>query len=166
MARGNYLSQDRADISYAVKELTRRMSSPTEDDMVALRRLVKYLIGRPRLVNVFPYRHEPQYLQCWVDADWAGFVRTRRSTSGGGIKLGTHTIKIWTGTQASIALSSGESEYYALVKGISQCLGIQSLLKDFGRDIKIRVFTDSTAAQGIAQRVGLGKTRHVSVHSL
>ena len=33
-------------------------------------------------------------------------------------------------------------------------------------EVSIQVFTDSTAAQGIAQRVGLGKTRHVAVHLL
>ena len=39
-------------------------------------------------------------------------------------------------------------------------------MRDFGHEVSIRIFTDSTAAQGIAQRVGLGKTRHIAVHLL
>ena len=126
VARANSLSQDRVDISYAVKELTRHMSQPISNDMITLKRLGRYLVGKPRVVNCMHYQHVPSELNCWVDADWAGCVKTRRSTSGGGIKFGAHTIKTWTGTQASIALSSGASEYYALVKGVSQGLGTQS----------------------------------------
>ena len=44
-----------------------------------------------------------------VDSDWAGCVGTRRSTSGGVMKLGMHTVKTWASTQASVALSSGEA---------------------------------------------------------
>jgi len=75
-------------------------------------------------------------------------------------------IKTWTGTQASIALSSGESEYYALVKGVSQGLGTQALFGDFGIKVELHVHTDSSAAKGITERVGLGKTRHIAVHLL
>ena len=52
------------------------------------------------------------------------------------------------------------------MKGASQCLGIQSLFRDFGLSYDIRIHTDSTAAQGISERVGLGKTRHIAVHLL
>jgi hypothetical protein len=41
MARGNYLAQDRPDIMYAVKELTRGMSAPSEADWIALKRLAR-----------------------------------------------------------------------------------------------------------------------------
>ena len=32
--------------------------------------------------------------------------------------------------------------------------------------MKLRLYTHSTAAKGIANRVGLGKTRHIAVHLL
>ena len=44
VARGNYLSQDRSDIQFAVKELCRSMSNPTEGDWTALKRLGRYLV--------------------------------------------------------------------------------------------------------------------------
>ena len=168
VARANYLAQDRVDIQYAVKELTRRMSCPDTHDMIALKRLGRYLVGCPRVVTKYPTQNLPKLIECWVDTDWAGCVRTRRSTSGGGVRVGSHTVKTWAATQATVALSSGEPEYYGLVKGASQALGMKSLLGDFGIQVKCRVYIyiDSSAAKGIASRMGLGKTRHIAVHLL
>ena len=78
----------------------------------------------------------------------------------------TLTVKAWSTTQAVIALSSGEAEYYGLVKGSSHAMGIRSLAADMGVDMSIRVRTDSSAAKGIASRAGLGKVRHIEVAQL
>ena len=43
IARCNYLAPDRLDIAYAVKELARAMSKPTEGDMQRLKRLGRYM---------------------------------------------------------------------------------------------------------------------------
>ena len=60
-----------------------------------------------------------------------------------------------------IALSSGEAEYYAALKGASSALGFQSMLRDLGIDPSITLYTDSSAARGIIHRAGLGKLRHL-----
>ena len=105
-------------------------------------------------------------LETYTDTDWAGCTRTRKSTSGGCIMLGAHLIKAWSATQASIALSSGEAEYYGVVRGAGIALGMQALYKDIGLNLPIRVWTDSSAAIGIGGRQGLGKLRHLECHSL
>ena len=46
VARANYLTADRADLMFAVKELARRMSCPTTTDWEMLRRLAKYELFR------------------------------------------------------------------------------------------------------------------------
>ena len=53
VARGNNLSQDRTDIRFAVKDLSRGMSQPRGRDMTAMGRLARYLIGRTRVVQKF-----------------------------------------------------------------------------------------------------------------
>ena len=45
-------------------------------------------------------------------------------------------------------------------------LGVQAMLRDLGFHLSLEVLTDASAAQGIASRRGLGKTRHIQVHYL
>ena len=105
-------------------------------------------------------------IDIYVDTDWAGCARTRKSTSGGVVMLGKHTIKHWSSTQPSVTLSSGEAEFYGVVRGSGQGLGYQALLKDLGVTAPLRVWTDSSAALGICSRQGLGKLRHLDTHTL
>ena len=102
----------------------------------------------------------------WVDTDYAGCRKIRKSTSGGVVMIGGHLIKGWSVTQAVIALSSGEAEYYGIVNGASVGLGIRSVLQDLGCSVRLVVCTDSSAAKGMASRKGLGKVRHVEVNQL
>ena len=93
VARANYLSQDRSDIAFAVKELCRSMSDPSESDWMMLKRLARYLIGRSRIVVEFGYQARSGVIDAWTDTDFAGCHKTRKSTSGGVIMLCTHMIK-------------------------------------------------------------------------
>ena len=63
-------------------------------------------------------------------------------------------------------MSSGESEFYGVVKAAGIALGYQSLLRDVGHELPVRVWTDSTATIGICGRQGLGKLRHIDTHYL
>ena len=82
--------------------------------------------------------------------------------------LGTHLIKSWSTNQAVIALSSGEAEYYSMVRAGSVALGIESLMADLGmREVgPIALNTDASAAIGISARIGIGKVRHIEVNQL
>ena len=80
--------------------------------------------------------------------------------------IGSHIIKTWSSTQASLALSSGEAEYYGVVRATGIGLGHQALMRDAGILLPLRVWTDSSAAMGTAGRQGLGKLRHLECHSL
>ena len=80
--------------------------------------------------------------------------------------LNQHVVKTWSVTQDLIALSSGEAEYYGLVRGGAQGLGVISLLKDLGVDRKLKLKTDASVAKSIASRRGLDKMRHVETNQL
>ena len=121
--RAAYLSQDRLDISHAVKNLARKMVSPTEASLQDLKRLCRYLIKKPDVCQVFARQAKPSKLRIQVDSDHAGDAMTRRSTTGMVALYGLHVLKHSSNVQSTIALSTGESEYYALVKGGSVGLG-------------------------------------------
>ena len=86
-ARANYLAADRPDCQFAAKEVCRLMSAPTELSLKAVKRLGRYLEGRPRLVYHYPWQ-EIDTIDVYSDTDWAGCPKTRKSTSGGVILLG------------------------------------------------------------------------------
>ena len=160
------MCQDRSDVQYQVKELCRSMSDPDEADWLMMKRLARYLIGRSRVIVHFAYQDNHDVVDAWTDTDYAGCRISRKSTSGGVIMLGKHMVKSWSSTQANIALSSGEAEYYGLVKGASAAIGVKSMHAEMGIKVRIRVSTDASAAKGIASRRGLGKIRHIEVHQL
>ena len=65
-----------------------------------------------------------------------------------------------------LALSSGESELAAVVKGAGEGLGYKSCLEDFGVSLPVELHSDATAAIGMCRREGLGRVRHLSTGDL
>ena len=164
-ARGNFLAADRPDVQYASKDICRWMATPTDLAAAQLKRMVRYLNGRKRLVFCYPFQ-VAERIECYSDTDWSGCARTRKSTSGGCLMLGKHVLKTWSSTQPTVSLSSGEAEFYGVVRAAGLALGQQSLMNDLGLKVPVRVWTDSSAAIGIYSRQGLGKLRHIATHTL
>ena len=80
--------------------------------------------------------------------------------------IGSHLIKSYSRQQRTIALSSAEAEVHALVAASSEALGLVAYAADLGFVLKPIIYTDASAALGIAQRRGLGKLRHVQTQAL
>ena len=114
------------------------------------------------------FKWQPVYskLVTYSDSDWAGCVKTRRSTSGGMVLRGSHLLAHWSSTQSTVALSSAEAELNALIKGASESLGLLNMLKAMGKDFQCQIFTDSSAAKGIIYRLGCGKVKHLEARQL
>ena len=51
----------------------------------------------------------------------------------------------------------------AVVKGVSEGLGVKALATDWGNKFKLVGMCDSSAAMGIVGRKGVGKIRHLDV---
>ncbi len=142
------------------------MSKPNQEDWMKLKRIGRYLKGVPRAVIWYQFEDWDGVVRGWSDTDYAGCTKTRKSTSGGMIKKGSHYIKSWSVNQDAIALSSGEAEYYGLVRTATQSIGIKSLLKDMGIESGITLYTDASAAKGMAHRTGVGRVRQLDVSQL
>jgi hypothetical protein len=105
-------------------------------------------------------------LHVYSDSDWAGCLRTRKSTSGGIATLNGAAVKTWSSTQATLATSSGEAEFYAAARAAAEGLGIKAIMEDMGYEVDVIVHVDSTSAKSISSRAGLGKVRHMEVRLL
>ena len=163
-----YLALDRAELQFASKELARGMQQPTRWDMMQLQRAVRFLVGTPRIVQKFEAQEMPKRVTGCSDTDHAGCLKTRKSTSCSMMFLGKHLVKSSASTQAVIALSSGESEFYGAVKAASTGLGMIHLLIDMGVDLQepLDLKLDASAGIGIAQRRGAGRIRHIATPTL
>ena len=80
---------------------------------------------------------------------------------------GEHVLCTWSVTQSVQTLSSGEAEFYAILKGTVEALGFNAVAEELGVEFRApRLGTDSTAAKGAAMRHGLGKLEHVDLKFL
>ena len=68
-ARLNYLAPDRVDIGYATKEAARNMARPVVGDWNTLKRIGRYLLGRPRLVSKFAWQQQLTTVTAFTDSD-------------------------------------------------------------------------------------------------
>jgi hypothetical protein len=76
-----YLSHTRPDIAYAVSVVSQFMHALSEDHMTAVMRILSYLKGVPGKGLTFK-RYGHMEVKGFTNADWAGNLTDRRSTSG------------------------------------------------------------------------------------
>ena len=161
-----FLANERPDIQCCVKECPRGVQSPSVRDMQRAKRICRYLMGtRDWTLNLEPDR-EIDTLQMMVDSDWATDKVDRRSTSAGVAQLGGCTILSYSRTQGSPALSSAEAEGYALGSGACEGLFICAVAKELSVDLKLVLFSDSTATISQHSKLGLGRMKHVELRFL
>ena len=168
---GIYLSADRRDIQYAVKELARHMATPRRCDMNQAMMLGRYLQQRPSLVRVTtldPEAHDgPLQLDVFCDSDWGGCVETRRSTDCHVVVLGGGVVTTSTQTQPGLpATSSPDAELRGISRACREAIFVHDLaVLDFGLTLEVpRIWSDSSTGITAAKRIGPGtKLRHLDV---
>ena len=76
----NYVAQDRGDVAYASKDMSKHMARPRLGDERMLFGAVEDLRRYPRWVSTYHWQQAPGGVTIYTDSDWGGCVRTRRST--------------------------------------------------------------------------------------
>ena len=105
----NYMAQDNPMIQFSAKEVCRNMASPEVKDFVKIKRVVRFLkgLGQVELKYEWQEESEAKQITVYVDSDWAGCKKTRRSTTGGVMKVGRHVMRTWSSTQKRSQLRAG-----------------------------------------------------------
>ena len=161
-----YLAPDRPDVVYVVKELSRHVSAPLVVHMAMLRRLARYLAATVDYGTVLR-RSGVRELSVTTDANWAGCKRTRKSTTCYCVHVGGSVVAFGSRTQTTLAMSSGEAEYYGAVTGAAEALFLRGVLAFLGwAAAPVRVLGDSSAAIGVACRLGAGRLRTIDLRTL
>ena len=148
------------DVVSATQEVRSRTAKADVLALLLLIRVARYLIGQREVVINYPYQDNPSQFDCDTDADWAGDVTTRLSTTAGALMHGVHWLEEWSVTQKLRALSSGDSEFYAQGSGAARGLLMKHLGQEAGEPKKTLVLhRDSVANRGM----GAGKCRHIEM---
>ncbi|GJZ59334.1 hypothetical protein Tco_0615150 [Tanacetum coccineum] len=109
----HYLTSSRPDIVQAVCYCARYQARPTEKHLKEVKRIFRYLRGTIHMGLWYP-KGSGFELTAFSDADYAGCVDTRKSTSGGTQFLGDKLVSWMSKKQDCTAMSSAEAEYVAL----------------------------------------------------
>ena len=113
VGKSQFLAPRRPDIAFATNCLARSLACPSKSDIIASKRLLRYLRGTQDL----GLKLEVQNRACssvFTDSDWAGDRPTRKSVSSWVIMLDGFLISAGARTQSVIAQSSCEAEYIAV----------------------------------------------------
>ncbi len=62
---------------------------------------------------------------------------TSKPEEQGVVAFGSHCLKMYSEMQDTIALSSGESEFYGIVKAATMGIAIKSTFKDPGLEVEV-----------------------------
>lgn len=120
----------RPDIAHAVGALSRYMSSPTVDHWRAATGILRYLAGTRDYGIVFG--NGGLEVQGFVDADYAGELDTRRSTTGYVFMLSGGAISWSSRLQVTVAVSTVEAEYMGAASAVKEALWLRKLARDIG----------------------------------
>ena len=156
----------RPDIAAAVGVLFQYMSRPSKDHWIGVKRVLRYLKGTLLYGLKFSAHEEEPELFAYSDADWAGDVDTRRSTSGYVFQIGSSTVSWSSKKQTTVAKSSTEAEYVALSSATQEAVWLRSLMGDLGRqmDAPINVYEDNQGAIELAKNAKYhNRTKHIDI---
>lgn len=119
----------RPDIALSVGILCRQVERPTESDWNTVKRVMRYLVSTINQKLLLPAGGD-LVLKGFIDADWAGDRKDRKSTSGFLFQLGDTTVSWSSKKQTTVALSSTEAEYIAVSHACRELQWLRQLLAD------------------------------------
>jgi ribonuclease HI len=135
----------RPDIAQAVGALARYMTAPTLAHWQAAKGILRYISGTASYGITFG--GNGLTLEAYCDADYAGDIDTRRSTTGYVFTLGGGAISWSSRLQPTVAASTTEAEYMAAAYAIKEALWLRTLLSELGLDTgTITICADSQSA--------------------
>ncbi|GAA5945689.1 hypothetical protein JCM10213_004856 [Rhodosporidiobolus nylandii] len=164
----NFIALTRPDIQHAVSVLGRYSSNPGEEHHQLMKRVFAYLSGTRKVGLEIRKEGNVSSLgvKAYVDADFAGDVSTRRSTTGRVIQVGNSTVFTFSRRQPTVSPSTYHAELTAISAAFSEAEHISSLLAPLNMftSSPITVLNDNlSAVQKLNSPSFSEETKHLDV---
>jgi hypothetical protein len=129
-----YLVNTRPDIAFVVGYVSRFLSEPHEDHLIAVKHILRYLAGTVNWGIQLKKGSGKTTLVGFTDSDFAGDVDSRKSTSGVFFFLNESPVTWQSTKQSMVAQSSCEAKYVAAANGACQALWLSRVLDELEGD--------------------------------
>ena len=158
----------RPDIAYAVNQLSRFLSDPGQEHWMGGKRVLRYLKGTAKMGLLYKNHDGSQKtkIEVYCDADWAGDVDDRKSTTGIVIKLNGCPVVWLSKKQQIVALSTAEAEYIAIATATQEVIWINNYLSEIKMKDELIpiIYSDNQAAIQIASNDTLhSRSKHIDI---
>ncbi|GKB42972.1 ribonuclease H-like domain, reverse transcriptase, RNA-dependent DNA polymerase [Tanacetum coccineum] len=158
-----YLLHTRPDLSYSVGLLSRFMQEPREQHMKAIRQVLRYVKGTKDYG--ITYKHNGgNKIHGYSDSSYGVNTQEGKGTTGIIFYYGESPISWSTQKQATVALSSCESEFIAATAAATQALWLKRLLSKLthSQEEKVTIQVDNKSAIALMKNpVFHGRSKHI-----
>ena len=153
----------RPDIAFAVGVVSRFLSNPGKEHWAAVKWILRYLRGTSKACLCFG--SGKPVLEAYTDADWAGDVDSRKSTSGYLVTFAGGAVSWQSKLQKCVALSTTEAEYIAITEACKELLWMKKFFKELGmKQEKYILHCDSQSAIHLSKNPTFhSRSKHIQV---
>ena len=133
--------------------------------MGAVKRILRYLKGTPNHGLLYSKEGSKDCVG-YSDADWAGDVEDRKSTSGYLFQISGAAVSWRSKKQTCVALSTAEAEYMALASAAQEAIWMRQLTSDLKSESTEAtvIFEDNQSAICMAQNPQFhGRAKHIGI---
>jgi hypothetical protein len=153
----------RPDIAHAVGMVSRFLSNPGKDHWEAVKWILRYLKGSSS--KCLSFGGAESTLEGYTDADMAGDLDSRKSTSGILFTFAGGAVSWQSKLQKCVALSTTEAEYVAMTEAGKEMLWLKRFLQELGmKQEKYVIHCDSQSALDLSKNAMYhSRTKHNDV---
>ena len=162
-----YLStRTRPDITFAVNNVARFCSQPTQEHWIAVKRIFRYLRGTTNLGLHYTKHSQSGELVGYSDADWDNDCNDSKSVTGYLFQVGGTAVTWRSQKQSCVALSTAEAEYMALCSAAQEAVWMRELSSDLGNQQSqpTLIHEDNQSAIAMAKNPQFHKrSKHINI---
>ena len=140
------MAMTRPDIAFSVNQVAAYVSDPGKEHWSAVNDILAYLRRTIHHGICYGDCHNSTLLG-YTDADWAGELEKRKSTTGVLFLFNGGPVSYGSRRQRATALSTRDAEFYAACEGAKESIWLKSLLLEIGFDVgRVSIRCDSKCA--------------------
>jgi len=158
-------NKTRPDLQYAVNFCSRKMENPNHTDVVNVKRILRYLIGKEKEGISYSRNSDTKDLVAYCDSDFAGDKEGRKSTTGYILYFCGGPISWSSRKQPIVSLSSTEAEYIAAAECTKELLYVKAVIEELTeKNVNVTLKVDNQSAIKIIQNGQFTKrSKHIDV---